>query len=755
MPNSIVKTLTVNGTTYDLKDVDSELYAPKASPALTGTPTAPTATSGTDTTQIATTAFVQDAVSSKANTSDVLIKTNTTSYTPTGDYNPATKKYVDDATASITDEKLSTGTIGNNVYYPIVGTNTASATTKYIDSTGFKYDATSSTNGYARLYLGNGTASGTEGSKYGRLMIYGTTAYAVTLDSGSPTENRDISLPNKNGTIALTSDIPTKVSDLTNDSGFITSYTETDPIFVASAAHGITSSDISNWNSKTSNTGTVTQVTAGTGLSIGSTAGGNFTTSGTINHTNSVTAQNTQAIYPIKIDAQGHISAYGDAVTPLTASSTLDATKLSGTVPTASLPSYVDDVLEYSAKSGFPATGETGKIYVDTSTNLTYRWGGSAYVEISPSLALGTTSSTAFRGDYGEAAYTHAVTNKGSAFSSGLYKITTNSEGHVTAATAVAKSDITGLGIPAQDTTYTFDGTYNASTNKAATVSTVTNAINALDGGTIGSPGSGKTITALSQTNGNVSATFGDISITKSQVSDFPTLGTAASRDVASTYDPTDTDEVLTGAAIASAINTVAPLVITITGTTSDDVTTYSANRTYAQVGTAYANNRQSYVLYDNAIYNLDSYKSNLSRYYFTRTYEDDTGVYLDQFTISASNLVSHSSTQLVREDDMTKYAKTINIAYDNCNIDGSYGTTAKITYTEGTLFWYGEHQLGRATTTITHGDTLTLNTNYVATTIADEFKRLPDIINSLIATALAEYDDGDVLSYGNVEEES
>lgn len=126
----------------------------------------------------------------------------------------------------------------------------------------------------------------------------------------------------------------------------------------------------------------------------------------------------------------------------------------SGKVPTSQLPSYVDDVVEYSAKSSFPSTGETGKIYVDTSTNKTYRWGGSAYTEISPSIALGTTSSTAFRGDYGQAAYTHAVTNKGAAFGSGLYKITTNAEGHVTAATAVAKSDITGLGIPAQDTTY-------------------------------------------------------------------------------------------------------------------------------------------------------------------------------------------------------------------------------------------------------------------------------------------------------------
>lgn len=103
----------------------------------------------------------------------------------------------------------------------------------------------------------------------------------------------------------------------------------------------VTTGEKYTWNNKTSNTGTVTQVTAGTGLSVGTTAGGNITGTGTLNHTNSVTAQTTQAIYPIKIDAQGHISAYGNAVTPLTASSTLDATKLSGTVPTASLPSVV------------------------------------------------------------------------------------------------------------------------------------------------------------------------------------------------------------------------------------------------------------------------------------------------------------------------------------------------------------------------------------------------------------------------------
>lgn len=79
-----------------------------------------------------------------------------------------------------------------------------------------------------------------------------------------------------------------------------------------------------------------------------------------------------------------------------------------GKVPSSQLPSYVDDVLEYTSKTGFPTTGETGKIYVATDTNLTYRWGGSAYVEISASLALGETSSTAYRGDRGKIAYDHS-----------------------------------------------------------------------------------------------------------------------------------------------------------------------------------------------------------------------------------------------------------------------------------------------------------------------------------------------------------
>lgn len=161
-----------------------------------------------------------------------------------------------------------------------------------------------------------------------------------------------------------------------------------------------------------------------------------------------------------------------------------------GKVPAAQLPSYVDDVIEaYKSGADFyedsahtaakKITGESGKIYVDLHTNVTYRWSGTAYVEISASLALGETDSTAYRGDRGKIAYEHSQsahartdatatagsTNNGkikingsdvtvythpayAAKTSGLYKITVDATGHVSAAAAVEKGDITALGIP-------------------------------------------------------------------------------------------------------------------------------------------------------------------------------------------------------------------------------------------------------------------------------------------------------------------
>ena len=96
-----------------------------------------------------------------------------------------------------------------------------------------------------------------------------------------------------------------------------------------------------------------------------------------------------------------------------------------GKVPSSQLPSYVDDILEGYAKNNYTEfwadsstssskyTGEAGKIYVDKSTNKTYRWSGSAYVEISSSLALGETTTTAYAGNKGKANATNIATLQG------------------------------------------------------------------------------------------------------------------------------------------------------------------------------------------------------------------------------------------------------------------------------------------------------------------------------------------------------
>lgn len=88
----------------------------------------------------------------------------------------------------------------------------------------------------------------------------------------------------------------------------------------------------------------------------------------------------------------------------------------------------------------------------------------------------------------------------------------------------------------------TVTDTYSGTSSDGMSGKAVKSAIDALDGTVSGSAGSGKTLTAFSQTDGKVSATFGNISITKSQVSDFPTLGDAAAKGVVSTISADSTD---------------------------------------------------------------------------------------------------------------------------------------------------------------------------------------------------------------------
>lgn len=94
----------------------------------------------------------------------------------------------------------------------------------------------------------------------------------------------------------------------------------------------------------------------------------------------------------------------------------------SGHVPSSQLPSYVDDVVDgYYHEGAFYSdlahehqiSQEAGKIYVDVQSNITYRWSGSVYVAIGSDLALGETSSTAYRGDRGKTAYDHSQIKTG------------------------------------------------------------------------------------------------------------------------------------------------------------------------------------------------------------------------------------------------------------------------------------------------------------------------------------------------------
>lgn len=110
----------------------------------------------------------------------------------------------------------------------------------------------------------------------------------------------------------------------------------------------------------------------------------------------------TDAATKTELDEVGQRAA--NAILGVQSELSTKADLVDGKVPANQLPSYVDDVLEYDSVSAFPSTGEDGKIYVANDTNKTYRWGGTQYVEISQSLALGETAETAYPGDKGKAA---------------------------------------------------------------------------------------------------------------------------------------------------------------------------------------------------------------------------------------------------------------------------------------------------------------------------------------------------------------
>ena len=119
------------------------------------------------------------------------------------------------------------------------------------------------------------------------------------------------------------------------------------------------------------------------------------------------------------LDKDGKVSA---AQMPVNAPNGIAGLGDDGKIAAAQLPSYVDDVVEgYYHEGAFysdPAhreqiTPESGKVYIDAETNITYRWSGHSYAPIGSDLALGETQSTAYRGDRGKIAYDHSMTKEG------------------------------------------------------------------------------------------------------------------------------------------------------------------------------------------------------------------------------------------------------------------------------------------------------------------------------------------------------
>lgn len=329
----------------------------------------------------------------------------------------------------------------------------------------------------------------------------------------------------------------------TKESTFLTSYTQTDPLFSASAAAGIQQSDIDNWNSKTNNLGTVTsvRVQASTPLqsSVNTTQSGSLdTTISFINQSvNTVLAgpsSGTAAAAPtfrklvaadIPSLAWSKITSGNDdlkAIEALTGTTgllkktaankwTLDTTIYVPNTRTVNGHALSDNISVTKSDIGL-SNVENALQIIDIGSNdsgqLVLTFGDNTTETRTVSITATTSSSVA---------KAEALNTNGSSIGDSKTPVYFNSDGKPVAIGYTIEKSVPANAI----FSYTFDGTYNASTNKAATVSTVTNAINALDGGTIGTGGTGKTITSLSQANGQVSAIFSNISITKSQVSDF------------------------------------------------------------------------------------------------------------------------------------------------------------------------------------------------------------------------------------------
>jgi hypothetical protein len=223
-----------------------------------------------------------------------------------------------------------------------------------------------------------GTAAATDATDYA------TAAQGSLADSAvQPGDLAAVATSGSYGDLSNKPSIPTKTSDLTNDSSFQNGTQVSSAISAAIAGKANTSSlaavalsgaygDLSGRPSlaPVATSGSYTDLTSKP--SIPSKVSDLTNDSGFLTGITSSQVTTALGFTPADSAAKGQANGYAS----------LDG---SGKVPSSQLPSYVDDVVEAANAAARPATGETGKIYVTLDNNKIFRWSGSAYVEISAS----------------------------------------------------------------------------------------------------------------------------------------------------------------------------------------------------------------------------------------------------------------------------------------------------------------------------------------------------------------------------------
>lgn len=234
----------------------------------------------------------------------------------------------------------------------------------------------------------------------------------------------------------------------------------------------------------------------------------------------------------LTIEAGSNVTITGDATNDKITISATDTTYSDATTATHGLMSTTDK----SKLDGIAAGAEVNVQANWTETNSS----ADAYIKNKPTLGTAAAKDVPATGN---ASTSQVVMGNDTRLSDARNAADVYSWAKASTKPTYSYSEITNT-----PTIPTITDTYSGTSSDGMSGKAVKSAIDALDGTITGTAGAGKTLTALSQTNGKVSATFGNISITKSQVSDFPSLGTAAAKNYTTSVTNGSSDLVTSGA---------------------------------------------------------------------------------------------------------------------------------------------------------------------------------------------------------------